>query len=327
MPHHSLCRQDGDVPSREKHDQGIQLTGMYSPKVVEAACGPKLAQYIKNKAKGGAAGQKGTRYEDRFALLKIGEAAERAFAGTGSFSSSWNISFRAQAPCFVDDLVVYRSAIRTADHYQAKNQAQISWGKGPKSLSSDFQNQLKLGKYQNIQTTVTVVVNSKNNAKNLQSSIPKDIRRGASVCYFPSDERLYKLLQYRPMRRGLTALLGSDPSDDHLVTVGRLLLAAWTETVNTKTLKKMIEELHKSNAPLLRPLKPVTAIHPELKAVLDSIPNFHYSLDKGFMSWRYGTTDRGCFSQHCGTAKFASFTQRVISRRPGSFADLEVEFE
>jgi hypothetical protein len=28
---------------------------MYSLKVVEAACGPKLAQYVKNKAKGGAA--------------------------------------------------------------------------------------------------------------------------------------------------------------------------------------------------------------------------------------------------------------------------------
>jgi hypothetical protein len=184
---------------------------------------------------------------------------------------------------------------------------------------------LKLGKSQNIQTTVTLVVNSKSKAKNLQANIPKGLRKSVSVCYFPADESLYGLLQYKPMRDGLNELLGPNPSDDHLVTVGRLLLAAWTEAGNVTTLKKMIEELHKSNAPLLRPLRPINAIHPELKAVLDSIPNFHYSLDKGFMSWRYGKTDRGCCSEHCDTPRFAAFTQRVIIRRPSSFGDLEVE--
>jgi hypothetical protein len=89
---------------------------MYSLKAVEAACGPKLARYVENKARGGAAGQKGTRYEDLFALLKIGEAAQNAFAKDQAFSVTWNVSFRSQAICFVDDLLVYRSATRTANH-------------------------------------------------------------------------------------------------------------------------------------------------------------------------------------------------------------------
>jgi hypothetical protein len=298
---------------------------MYSLQEVSAACGPNLAKYVQNKARGGAAGQKGTRYEDRFALLKIGEAAQAAFARIGSFSASWNVSFRSQAFCFVDDLVVYRSATRTAHHYQAKNQATVAWGQGAKSLSSDFRNQLKLGRSRMIQTTVTLVVNSRGKAKKLLANIPSGLKKYTFVSFFPPDQSVYKLLEYKPMRDGLNALLGPDPTDDRLVTVGMLLQSAWTEAGKVTTLKKMVEELHKREAPLLRPLNPVRLIDSRLKATLDSIPHFSYSLEKGFMRWRYGTTDRGCFSEHCGTQKFASFAQRVISRRPGTFADLEVE--
>jgi len=298
---------------------------MYSLQEVAAACGPNLARYVQNKARGGAAGQKGTRYEDRFALLKIGEAAQAAFDRNGSFSARWNVSFRSQAFCFVDDLVVYRSATRTAHHYQAKNQATVSWGKGAKSLSSDFRNQLKLGKSRKIQTTVTLVVNSKGKAKKLQADVPSGLEKYTFVSFFPPDQSISKLLKYKPMRDGLNSLLGPDPTDDRLVTVGMLLLSAWTEAGKVTTLKKMIEDLHKREAPLVRPLNPVRVISSRLRAVLNSIPDFHYSLEKGFMRWRYGTTDRGCFSQHCGTKKFAAFAQRVISRRPSTFADLEVE--
>lgn len=298
---------------------------MYSPQQVAAACGPRLAQYVQNKARGGSAGQKGTRYEDRFALLKIGEAARAAFTGNDRFSPRWNVSFRSQAFCFVDDFVVYRSATRTAHHYQAKNQSTVTWGRGAKSLSSDFRNQLKLGKIRKIQTTVTLVVNSKSKVRKLQANIPSGLAKYTFVSFFPPDQSIAKLLEYKPMRDGLSALLGPDPTDDRLVTVGMLLQSTWTEAGKVTTLKRMMEELHKREAPLLRPLNPVRAIDPRLEAILDSIPNFQYSLERGFMCWRYGTTDRGCFSEHCGTQKFQSFAQRIISRRPSKFADLEVE--
>ena len=298
---------------------------MYSPQEVATVCGPKLAKYVQNRARGGAAGQKGTRYEDRFALLKIGEAAQHAFAKNGSFSASWNVSFRSQAFCFVDDLVVYRSATRTAHHYQAKNKATVAWGQGAKSLSSDFRNQLKLGKSRNIQTTVTLVVNSESKAKKLRADFPNGLGKNVFVSYFPPDQSIPKLLEYKPMWDGLNALLGPDPTEDHLVSVGRLLQSAWTEAGKVTSLKKMLVELHKSRAPLLRPLNPATAIDSQLKVVLDSIPHFQYSLEKGFMRWRYGTTDSGCYSEHCGSQKFASFAQRVISRGPSKFSELEVE--
>ena len=182
------------------------------------------------------------------------------------------MSFRSQTFCFVDELVVYRSDHRTANHDQAK----VSWGK--------------------------------------------------CICaLFPPDQCVATLLKYKPMREGLNALLGPDPTDERLVAVGMLLQSAWTEAGKVTTLKKMLEAFYKREAPLLRPLNPVTAIESQLKAVLDLIPNFHSSLERGCMRWRYGTTDRGCLSDHCGTQKSASFALRVIRLRPSTFADLERE--
>jgi hypothetical protein len=298
---------------------------MYSRQEVAAACGPSLVRYVERKARGGAAGQKGTRYEDRFALLKIGEAAQAAFARNGSFSVSWNVSFRSQAFCFVDDLVVYRRAAREANHYQLKNQAVVRWGKRSKSLASDFRNQLKLGRSKEIRTTVTLVVNRKNKTQKLQSDMPRGLEKYAFVTFFPPYESVSKLLKYKPMRDALNALLGPDPTDDRLASVGMLVQSAWTEAGKVTTLKKLLEGLHKRDAPLVRPLKPVATIDSRLKAALDSIPNFTYSFQKGFMCWRYGSADSGCFSHHCGSQKFAFFTQRVINRNPVTFAELEVE--
>lgn len=118
---------------------------------------------------------------------------------------------------------------------------------------------------------------------------------------------------------------GPDPTEEPLVAVRMLLQSAWTEAGRATTLKKMLEPLYKREAPLLSPLNPVPAIDSQLKAVLDLIPNFHSSLERGYMRWRYGTTDRGCLSDRCGAQKFASFAQRVIRLRPSTFADFEGE--
>jgi hypothetical protein len=69
---------------------------MYKLEHISAACGPKLVAYVRNKTTGGTAGQKGTRYEDRLAVLKIGEAAKSAFSRNGKFSATWNVTFQGE---------------------------------------------------------------------------------------------------------------------------------------------------------------------------------------------------------------------------------------
>lgn len=311
---------------KKQRPTSVLRGGLFNIADVQSAFGPKLVAYVKKKTTGGAAGQKGSRYEDRLAILKIGQAAETAFSRNGAFSESRNVSFQSQAPCFVDDILIFHRHSRTAHHFQAKNAVSVSWSKGPKSLASDFRNQLILGKSRCFTTKLYLVVSGKKLAQNLNAAIPKDLKKYASVEYFPADVRLLTLLNYKPMREALTALLGPQPTDDHLVSMGRLLMGAWSEAGNAITLKKLMEELHRSNAPLVRPLKPVINLDPRLRAVLNCIPHFRYAVEKGYFVWNYGTTDTGCFETHCGTPRFSAFAQRIISRRPRTFWELEEEF-
>src|SRR6202034_2357451 len=109
-----------------------------------------------------------------------------------------------------------------------KNQSAVAWRQGARSLSSDFRNQLKLGKSRKIKTLVTLVVNSKIKARKLEARIPTKLKKYAFVAFFPPDQSIAKLLKYKPMRDGLNALLGPNPTDDRLVTVGMLLQSTWT---------------------------------------------------------------------------------------------------
>lgn len=297
---------------------------IYQLKHVRKACGPKLVRYVENKTRGGAAGQKGIRYEDKFALLKIGEAARFAFAKDGSFAEERNVTFQGQAPCFVDDLVIFERRPRSANHFQLKDVATLSWGKGANSIASDFRQQLKLGNNRKLNTNLFLVVSRKSLASSLANDMPKDIGKKSSVIYFPAGTLAF-LSKFPPMRNGLAALLGPDASEDHLVSVGRMMMGVWADAGKVVTLKKLIEQLHESKAPLLRPLVPITQLDPRLISVLDRIPNFEYSVEKGFFVWKHGNTDSGCFPEHCGSDRFSAFAQRMMTRMPRTFSKLEGE--
>ena len=298
---------------------------MYVLEQVRTLFGETTAKYVANKARGGAAGQKGTRYEDRFALMKIGEAAKLAFDGDGDFAKERDTDFYSQVPCFVDDLIVAFRGSETAEHYQLKNQAAPSWGKGKKSISSDFAKQLRLGGATKQITTVTLVVNSPDLATKLREKKPRALRKNTFVCYFPPSATLFELLEHQPMREALSELLGPDPSDDHLVAIGRVMQGAWADAGNATSLETLLSELHKGGAPFLRPLNSVPDLPQDLKNILDAIPDFAYRVERGFFRWSYGNSDSGCYSKHCSTTEFIAFTRRVVLKYPTTFESLEVE--
>jgi hypothetical protein len=297
---------------------------IYQLKHVRQACGPKLVRYVQNKTRGGAAGQKGIRYEDKFALLKIGEAAESAFAKDGFFAEGRNVTFQGQAPCFVDDLVIFERRSKKVNHFQVKDVATLTWGKGAKSIASDFRQQLKLGKYHKLNTNLCLVVSRKSLARTLATNTPQDLSKKSTVIYFPAGT-LAHLSKFPPMRNGLAALLGPNPSQDHLVSIGRMLMGVWADAGKAVTLKRLFEQLHESEAPLLRPLVPVTKLDPLLISVLNRIPDFKYSVENGFFVWKYGDTDSGCFPEHCGSRRFSAFARRMMTQKPRTFRKLEGE--
>src|SRR5947209_2352705 len=168
---------------------------MYSIEHVAAACGASSAKYVTNKARGGRSGQKGTRYEDRFAVFKIAHSAQLAFEnGNGSFAPSSNVTLYGQLPCFVDDLVIFRKTGRRVEHFQAKNCSSTNWGKGAKSLRADFRDQLKLSDSRKLKCSVTLVVSDKNAENKLRQTLPPELKGRGQVFYFPPYSKLLVLV-------------------------------------------------------------------------------------------------------------------------------------
>jgi hypothetical protein len=301
---------------------------MHSLSEIQRTCGAQLAKYVKNKSTGGESGQKGTRYEDRLAIFIIAEASIRAFENrTGDFENKWNATVYSQVPCFIDDLIVRQSARKYVAYYQAKNRMSSSWGSGRRSLRSDFRNQLKLCKALKVQCRLVLAVSNRGNSETLSNSIPSEVRRNTSVFYFPGDNKITRLLRtcppFRDALQDLTPFVSA--SDDILVSAATVLAGIWSDSGNRISTKSVIARMMAYGAPLVRPLKAAKRLPPSLRAVLDGIAGFNYSLQKGYMHWTYGTADRGCYRYHCGSRKFKKFAKLLVVRRPRPVTFDEIE--
>lgn len=307
------------------------MFSMYSPLAIEKACGKSALTYARNKARGGAAGQKGTRYEDHFAIFKVAEEAARVFnEGNGRFEAGSDISVFSQILCFVDDLVLRQGRKRSVAHYQAKNRLSTTWGKGPKSLRSDFNRQLKLCTSLKVKCSLNLVVSSAAAFQNLSGNITPKLRHCAKVIFFPYENISGLLRTYSPFRDAFVALNPrSSPTDSDLLSTATLLLGTWADTGNQVTIRQILKETGsrgaRGGAPAVRPLNSRKRLAPRLKVVLDAIPGFDYSLEKGFMQWRYGQTDSGCYRYACDSKEFGAFAKRQIQRRPKTYDDIEGE--
>lgn len=58
-------------------------------------------------------------------------------------------------------------------------------------------------------------------------------------------------------------------------------------------------------------------------AILEQIPGFRFTVDRGFLEWNAGPTDRGISHEPCSSERFSRFIRTVITRRPATFEELE----
>lgn len=301
---------------------------MYTLTDIERICGRPRAEYVRRKQIGGVSGQKGTRFEDWLAVFRIAETCRAAFEqGQGRFVKRRNATFYGQVQCFVDDLVVRRSHRLEVIHYQAKNRQSASWGTRGGSLRRDFIDQKLICEDQTLCYQLVLVVSNLANSRRLASKIPQELIGKGSVLYFPYRTRLSELLRahasFREALQDMTPYTSASMSD--LEATGLALLGVWINAGNRISAQRAMAKMMEGRGPLVRPLNPVTRLRPKLTAVLDSIPGFHYHLEKGFLHWRYGRTDSGCYRYHCGSSGFGKFAVRQIARQPRTFEELEGE--
>ncbi len=290
---------------------------------VAACLGTRAANYLSNKARGGASGKKGSDYEQQFTTAKVVELLNDQLR---SFDGDWPI-VEEQAFCFVDDLVVRKFA---SEHYhQLKNTNSLSWHGGPHPLVNDFSWQVELCcSLKSAPATTTLVVSSQAVCKTMQDSMPSAIASHSTVEHFPYvGTSMNKLvLEHTPLRQALACLTTSvQPKDDELeAAFGALMVGtkAADGPVSVQTIVNKAQSLYPAALRVFPWEFDKFELDDRFVKVLDKIHGLVYGLERGFFRWEmFGFS--GVLPYSCLDPSFAKFQLLVIENSPSNHDELE----
>lgn len=101
----------------------------------------------------------------------------------------------------------------------------------------------------------------------------------------------------------------------------------WTlkDAVFTKDKGSVLEKAQKTTPSYIRSFNLNVEINKDLGKILEQIPDFSYSVSKGFFHWQYAQgLESGTLPYSIETQDFDKFQKLVIEKKPSSFDDLEV---
>lgn len=284
---------------------------------------PGSAFYLQNKWRGGHNGRKGADYERRYAVFALARVlVEHCMLPK---VQRWPALYE-QVEAVVDDLLV-----ETADgarYHQLKNVQALSWGDGQKSLHMDFKMQKTLSDSLGEQATTVLVVADSTLADRLKRSLPQDIAGHTEVEFFPfCDGSINRLvLEHSAFGEFLAQLsVTACPTPDELVSVCSALMIA-LERRETGGPADDFLRLAQDQSPQLIRLLPGQAesiqIDDALESILDDIPGFHFSVERGFFEWSCNN-DSGVLRYSCLTNSFIKLQKMIIKANPKTFEELE----
>lgn len=293
---------------------------MYTPEEIQHQFDAATLKYLRNKNRGGSSGQKGTRYEDYFAVYKLAQLARRIIA----FDSK--INFSSQQLAFVDDLIIEINA-NLLQHYQLKNSHNVSWANGKHPIQEDFANQQKLNQNRPHKSHIFLVVSDKARATRLVANIPSDIQPFSRVVYFPYAPDILTLVNQLPgFKDALTYLSAFEhPAPDKLDYVAKALLGAWvTSNFTNVSGKELLLKAQRQTPQYIRSFETSFDIAPQLAKILDNIEDLDYNLAKGFLHWDYADgLQCGIQPYSIDTEAFRRLQERIIHHNPRTFEELE----
>jgi hypothetical protein len=303
-----------------------------SPKVRIAhakALLPQHHDYLANKAVGGGAGRKGTRYEDYFAAYLLARLlVDRCWNAP---PATWPEIYE-QLVAFVDDVVT--STDDGVTYYQLKNVAHINWTSGEHPLATDFELQMQLAQsYGDKAPTTVLVVPDVALTDTLIKKVPASIKGHTSVEYFPYCGGSLKRIavEFDQLRNALEQLVrvashGAKVTDDELeYTYGALVQSFMHRSQADMTVRELLRCARKTSPSLVRLLPHEAAgivLQPDFCGALAQIANFRYFTTTGFFTWDCGA-DSGVLSYHCLDDRFAKFQKKVVEINPSTFEDIE----
>lgn len=159
-----------------------------------------IKQYLKNKHQGGENNQKGSLFEDFYAVYQIVSSIARY-----KFSFD-RVGFQTQLEdTFVDDMLIAHPEQNM--YHQLKNTRSLSWGKVDKQgdIAFDFAHQIEDCKHRDEKFALKLVYSLKDSR--IGEQIPEEIKDQTSTEYFDYASDLNSLvLVSAPLKHALMAI-------------------------------------------------------------------------------------------------------------------------
>lgn len=247
--------------------------------------------YLKNKHLGGENNQKGSLFEDFYAVYQI-------VSYIAKYKSSFdNVEFLTQLEdTFVDDMLIAHSEQNI--YHQLKNTQSLSWGKVDKQgdIAFDFVHQIEDCKKRNEKFALKLVYSLQDSKVSQQ--IPQEIMEQTSTEYFDYSPDLNSLVIISsPLKHALMAITpnGEKSPTDDLANIASVFLGVWKGR-NSKNRISLEEIIHRAENCKHVNLKiyPDERMSKDCQKVLDAIEGFKYYISGRMLYWSIGRMNGSC---------------------------------
>jgi hypothetical protein len=294
---------------------------MFTAEQIQSLFGQSVIEYLQNKNRGGINGEKGSTYENFYALYQLAILAKEVI------ELDRDATLYGQAFAFVDDLMVDRHDNPVLRNYQLKNSSTVAWGKGDKSIQDDFYKQKILNDSISRESEISLVVSNRDLQDRLSEKCPASIRDFSQVLYFPYEKGLSQLLEkYPDLKESIEYLCAfEDPEIDKIECVANVLLGAIVSSARENlSVREILEKARSFSPSYIRSLSGASTLDPQVAKILSNIKKFSYNTDRGFLHWDYGDGIlTGTVSHSIDSEQFEKIQRLVKNANPTTFAEIQ----
>lgn len=250
-----------------------------------------LNSYLNHKHLGGESNQKGTSYEDYYAVYQIVSCISKYQ------NSLYSVKFKTQLEgSFVDDMMI--SYPEQNVYHQLKNTKSLSWGNVDKKgdIAFDFAHQIEYCMERNEKFALKLVYSLKDSK--IGEDMPEQIKDHTSAEYFDYSEDLNRLVMVSdPLKHALRAIAfdGQNAPTDDLANIAVVFLGAWKACGARKeiSLQEIVQGIEGNKY-----INPViyhdASMNDECRRILDAIDGFEYQIRGRMLYWRIGHMNGSC---------------------------------
>lgn len=295
---------------------------MYDAEKIKELFGDSVLKYLIHKNRGGVSSAKGNTYENFFAVYQLALLAQDVI------EEGKVIYIRSQTLAFVDDLVIDCQDETPSRHFQLKNSQNVTWGKGLRSISDDFQKQYELNQAVSRTSELNLVVSSQELQAYLETTLPDMLRSFSQIIYFPFGPSLDRVIaQEVSFLRAMEYLCAFDkPEPDKIECVAKVLLGAWVASDKSNlSAMELLRKAQETTPSFIRSFGQNWTLDLDVEKILDRIELFSYNLAKGFFHWNFANgLFEGTLPYSVDSQEFRRFQERVRLNSPASFEEIEV---